>query len=601
MHGSVFGQFFGQGRVEKKCVPFFVLLIALGAPAFAAAETSVADLDRLLDAGATSLALRVIEQEGPPFTASPVRWQRWERRRLAILGILQDWPAIVEHVAAYPSPLPDDFQVTAGQFAARAHIALGDGRAAAAVLADLVWGSTQETAMIGERAERLARWRGLLIEAYLLSGRLADAETAALRYGLDYGRQPAGWRVAHAKALMRADHDVEARELLVGLETTQVVYMKLLLRARNASADPIELLSEMAPYLGEGRLLEAERAQLWASLANAAAGYRDHEVRVTAMEQAVGLHATVVAGDRFVDVDADKLWDAYRDYAAALANEAHLLVGRFDAWLALADTFSASGDTKARAMYAYLSDQERDRSVAETARGGLVSSLAGQPRGLRVLGALYLESSRNPDPSATPADLRGPLIAYSVEAARPDVARRFLAGLDGDALRTLAPAWRGAVAVALVGEGRIDEAVALFDRDLRAGAAVDPVTVGAAVDVALALQTAGAYEQSAALFARVLDAAPMTAGQRRGLLLLAAEAEGQLGDHDRSARLYIESAAVPGGGPVDAWSRHARLGAARALARAGLETDAAVVLRGTLEDSPGPDERVFVEHRLRRF
>jgi hypothetical protein len=155
--------------------------------------------------------------------------------------------------------------------------------------------------------------------------------------------------------------------------------------------------------------------------------------------------------------------------------------------------------------------------------------------------------------------------------------------------------------VALVGEGGIDEAVSLFDRDLRAGAAVDPVTVDAAVDVALALQTAGAYEQSAALFARVLAADLMTAGLRRELLLLAAEAEGQAGHHGRSARLYIESAAVPGGGPADAWSRSARLGAARALARAGLEADAVVVLRGTLEDSPGLDERVFVEHRLRRF
>jgi hypothetical protein len=595
------GSSFRAGRSENKCVPFVLLLIALGAPAFAAAETTVEDLDRLLDAGAVSLALRIIEQDGPAFSASPVRWQRWERRRLAILETLQHWPAIIEHVAAYPSPLPDDFLVSAGESAARANIALGNGRAAAAVLADLVWGTTGDTAMVEERVARLTRWRGLLIEAYLVAGRLADAETAALRYGLDYGRQPAGWRVAHAKALMRAGQDVEARELLVGLETTQVVYMKLLLRARNASADPVELLSEMAPYLGEGRLLEAERAQLWASLANAAAGYRDHEVRVTAMEQAVALHAPVVAGDRFVEVDADALWDAYRDYAAALANEAHLLVGRFDAWLALADGFSASGDAKARAVYAYLSDQNRDPAVAARARAGLVSSLAGQARGLRVLGALYLESSRYPDLARVPADLRGPLIAYCVEAARLDVARQLLAGLDGGARHALAPAWRGAAAVTLIGEGRIDEAVALFDGDPRADGAGVPATVNATVGVALALQTAGHYEQSAALFARILAAAPMTGALRRELLLLAAEAESQAGHHDRAARLYIGSAAVPGGGPVDAWSRNARLGAARALARAGLEADAVAVLRSTLADSPGADERVFVEHRLRRF
>jgi tetratricopeptide (TPR) repeat protein len=598
MHGNLLG----AGRVENKCVPFFALvLIVLGAPAFSAAETTVADLDRLVDAGAPSLALGVIEREGPAFTASPVRWQRWERRRLAILETLQDWPAIIEQVDGYPTPLPDDFQVRASESAARAHTALGDGHAAAAILAGLVWGSTRDTALARERAERLTRWRGLLIDAYLVSGRLADAETAALRFGLDHGRPPAGWRVAHAKALIRANRNAEARERLLGLETTQVTYMKLLLRARNASADPIELLSAMAPYLGEGRLLEAERAQLWASLADAAGGYRDHEVRVTAMEQAVALDAPVAAEDRFVPVDADGLWDAYRDYAAALANEAHLLVGRFDAWLALADTLSVGGDVKARALYAYLSTQDRDAAVAESARGGLVSSLAGQSRGLRVLGALYLESRRHSALSAIPADLRGPLIAYCVEAGEPDVAAQLLAGLDGGARDALAPPWRGAVAVTLVGEGRVDEAVAMIEQSLPAGAAADPVTLDAAADVALALQTAGAYEQSAALFARLLAAAPAVGVERRELLLLAAEAEGLAGHHERSARLYIASAALPAGTPADAWSRRARLGAAGALARAGLAADAVSVLRATLEDDPGTDERVFVERRLRRF
>ena len=176
----------------------------------------------------------------------------------------------------------------------------------------------------------------MLADSYLLAGRLSDARTTALRYRLDYGADPEGWRIAHAKALLRAGRDVEARELLIGLETTQATYMKLLLRARNVSVDPVELLSEMAPLLGEGKLAEAQRAQLWASLANAAVRYRDHEVRVTAMEQAVALRAPLAAGDRLVSVDADALWDAYAAYAAALANESNLLVGRFGDWLALA-------------------------------------------------------------------------------------------------------------------------------------------------------------------------------------------------------------------------------------------------------------------------
>ena len=73
------------------------------------------------------------------------------------------------------------------------------------------------------------------------------------------------------------------------------------------------------------------------------------------------------------------------------------------------------------------------------------------------------------------------------------------------------------------------------------------------------------------------------------------------GQHGRAARLYIESAALPAHGRADIWSRAASLRAARALARAGLEEDAAAMLRAILSESAPADERVFVEHGLRQF
>jgi hypothetical protein len=144
------------------------------------------------------------------------------------------------------------------------------------------------------------------------------------------------------------------------------------------------------------------------------------------MEQAVALRAPIAAGDRFISVNADALWDAYGAYAVALANDSHLLVGRFDAWLALAEQYSGSGDVRARAMYAYLSTQQRDLNIAGIARKGLVSTLAREPRGLAVLGGLYLESSRYPEISAIPPFLRAPLIAYAVGASRHDLAGKLL-------------------------------------------------------------------------------------------------------------------------------------------------------------------------------
>jgi len=595
-----------MGR-ENRSVPFFpvfavsLLLIAVGWPAAGAADqTTLADIDRLRHAGAVGLALRVIDGEQPKFSASPVAWQRWEQRRLAILESLRDWSAVIDRIAEYPSTLPDDFWIAAQESALRSHLASGDADAATAIIAGLIWSTAQDTARVDEWADRLSRWRSQLAGSYLLAGQLPDAQTSVLRYRLDYGVEPAGWRLTHAKALLREGHDTQARRLLIGLETTEVAYMKLLLRARSTGVDPVELLSEMAPFLGEGRLLEAERAQLWASLANAAARYRDHEVRVTAMEQAVALRAPVAAGDRFVDVDADALWDAYGAYAAALANESRLLVGRFDAWLALAEQHSDAGDPKARAMYAYLATQARDPRVADIARKGLVSTLTRERRGLAILGGLYLESSRYANISSIPTALRAPLIAYAIGESRRDVSRQLLAGLDAKARAALSLEWRAPVAVALIGDGRIDEAVALFGEGFDADGNPDRMAALAIVRVALALQAAGEYKHAATLLSRVLAIAPWPQ-ERRELLLLAAEAEGRAGHHDRAARLYIESAAVPDGGPADAWSYSASLEAARALARAGLAGDAVGVLESALANSSRSDQRVLVEHVLRRF
>jgi tetratricopeptide (TPR) repeat protein len=140
----------------------------------------------------------------------------------------------------------------------------------------------------------------------------------------------------------------------------------------------------------------------------------------------------------------------------------------------------------------------------------------------------------------------------------------------------------------------------LFGADFDAGGSQQPMAVDAAVRVALALQAAGEHEHAAALLSRLLAIAPRPR-QRRELLLLAAEAEGRAGRNDRAARLYIESAAVPDGGPADAWSYSASLEAARALVRAGLAEDAVGVLQRALVNSSGSDQRVLVEHVLRRF
>ena len=120
----------------------------------------------------------------------------------------------------------------------------------------------------------------------------------------------------------------------------------------------------------------------------------------------------------------------------------------------------------------------------------------------------------------------------------------------------------------------------------------------AAIAVARALQVAGEQQRAAALLSRALAAA-RDPWERRELALLTAEAEDRAGHPDRAARLYIESAAVPGGAATDVWSRMARREASGALARSGLADDAEAVTQTALGDGPGPEERVWLEHARR--
>ncbi|NIS04559.1 MAG: hypothetical protein GWN98_05965, partial [Gammaproteobacteria bacterium] len=93
-------------RALFRRLPLLLLLLAASASAVAASGLrSIEAIERLVEAGAAGLALRVIAEEQPQLSDSPVAWQRWERLRLAILEAREDWPAVIARVAEYPPGL----------------------------------------------------------------------------------------------------------------------------------------------------------------------------------------------------------------------------------------------------------------------------------------------------------------------------------------------------------------------------------------------------------------------------------------------------------------------------------------------------------------
>jgi hypothetical protein len=585
--------------VSFRCLPrtwLFAVVTAttLGAtfPAPAEQGGSLAEVDALVQAGAPSLALAVVERHQPFFLFDAVAWEQWERRRLRLYADGNQWSSLLARLSQHPGTTREPLRRFALELGAEAHLALGDGDGARDAYARLIWGRAGEAPAAA--GDDLARWRAGLAHGYLLAKHPEDAHAATLRYRLDYGEDAPGWRLAYAEALVRSGSDTEARELLAGLDHPRADFLRLLLLARDPGMDPDTLLLEAAASLDDGSLDADLRAQLWAALAQVAARYRDHEVRVTAMEQALALGPVGNRTEGFVTIDGDQLWDAYDDHAGVLANQAHLLVGRFDSWLALADQQAVSDPLKARALYAHLSREGRAPDIAERARRGLLVMLAGEPRGLNILGGLYLDSRRYGRPESIPAAARAPLLAVAEGESRRALAEG-LAGEftseDGDAVP--AP-WRAPVALALIAEGRAAQAAALVAGDLSPGGATRVPDGDSALGVGLALVGAGEAKAARALLARALATPGRT--EDPGLLYALALANRGIDDHREAARLFLHSAGAGGGSGGDAWAALMALEAARSLTEAGLERDAEGVLAGAL----GGEGSAVVEHLLAR-
>ncbi|HGX93476.1 MAG TPA: hypothetical protein ENK35_09200, partial [Candidatus Tenderia sp.] len=155
-----------------------VQLLSFWALSFTLAQAAVDqdELDRLLAAGATELALSLLQEDVP---ADAESWRVQQKQKLDIYRQQQNWRAMLDEVvraSAFELP-PADLQWLQTQ-AAIAYLGQGDGVAARDVLMSLLWAKEENNTLFRQ-------WRELVARSYLVDGRYEDANTAALRYEQD--------------------------------------------------------------------------------------------------------------------------------------------------------------------------------------------------------------------------------------------------------------------------------------------------------------------------------------------------------------------------------------------------------------------------------
>lgn len=372
-------------------VLLLLFLLPLPAPA-----DSLAVAHRLHQNGLPHLALARVVRDQPSSPADP-RWLEWESLRLTLLSRTGRPAQLIERVAALPADLPPEFMQKAHGHAAWAHLERGEGAAARAHLARLLWRfplSTEDQ-----------KWaRRLVIRSWLADHRPDEAYRAMLRYQQDFA--PLGREVAaeFVQGLLEEGRPTEALTWLAELEPGGAPATRLALEAGLTSPEAALEAAQAALTAQPGDLR-------WITvLARAAERAGRPLLRIEALERLVA-----AGGEDAVSA----LWQAWLAQGESTGNRAQLLQGDDAAWLAVAEGLGPA-TVEARAVWAYLARKGREGATRERARAWLLASLvlAGREEAaVRVLEAA-------PWAEAKPAVEEGLRLAEAASGLLPEGERR---------------------------------------------------------------------------------------------------------------------------------------------------------------------------------
>lgn len=566
----------------------WLLLAVLAVPAAGAAQggDQLARIQRLADAGATELALKLLD-EGQAQVADPAQWARWERARVEFLVQAERWRELLSRTDALPAQLPSEFVQWARTQEAQAALALNDGARAVRILRRLIWTD-------GRQADELAEWRRMLVRAYLSAGLAQDAAKAVLRYEQDYEPTDLAWRRLRARVLLANDRPQEARALLGEDAGGEARALYLLAALRSAAMTPAQAARQAEAAAQKKNLPRAVQAELWAVAAVALAAEGAHEQRLAALANAVaagGSSGLLVA-------DGARLWQAFREYGRVLGNQRQLLTGDDRDWLQAAEQVAAKHPLQACALYSVVT--ETGSSAAQrTAHAKLAALLEAQPHGIALLRAMYLQKNG----VAQVADLPAPVCHRLADVALADsdfaLASRLMGNLSEPPQGVDQWFWQLRRARVLILGGDYDGGADALQRLLAGGEPLSRERLDRLMQVLFDLQRVGAHKRALQLFSQ-LPLADQDVELRREVLYWRADSHKALGQYAQAAQLYLESAWLPGQ-TADQWSQTAQYQAADALRQAGMTHDARRIYNRLLAITADPGRRAVLRSRMQQL
>jgi hypothetical protein len=565
------------------------LVLSVSAVPCAHAAADLERVESLVQGGAPRLALSVIEREQPP--PSDPAWAVWERVRFATYHTLQDWAALSRRVEKLPADVAPEFRRYAMLQAADAYTRQNNARAARRVLRQLLWVEPLEPA-------QAAQARRLVIRSYLAEDNLDDALTALARYREELGAGSEAWKLLHAEIALRAGRDKEAFDALAGLQSFDARLLRLKAGLHADLYRPARVVKDARALAGELKTRAPQARQAWGLTAQAAGRVRDRRTRIEALENALAISEPALPQPLFT-VTADELWAAYDDLAEFEGNQARLLIGDDQAWLARARKYPCAERLTARAFYAFLARAAHDPAVREEGHDWLAYTLFvdGKPH---VAQALYTRSAHFSTLDAIPATVRYRLADKALAEYNVKLAAELVRDLDQPPQDEDAELWTLRRARMLIYADEIGPGVNLLKNQVGAREQMSADMADRYLQVLFDLQALNQHAQAAELLERLYALVDAPALQRE-ILYWQADSQTALGRHQEAAELYLRSATFGGSKGLDPWGETARFRAADELGKAGLVDDARSIYSTLLRQATDPRRRVQIERQMQQL
>lgn len=556
------------------------------------ADQQLNSLKNISAAGAPFLTLKMLEQAQPGLDQDLYGWILWEQERYRILTEWKQWNDLLIRIESLPDDIPQQFRQQAVTYQVRAYIALGQNQTARKLLREQLWqpeaGSSNE----------YKTWRELVIESYLSDGRINDARIAMLRQQQDFPEHDKEWVLLRARVLMQAQRYDEAINILSPRLSWQALTLKLLAEYRNGlhSAQTVwNLIRKRTDTIQD----DAEQLASYWSIAALVAEAMSPAQQVIALEERLGID--VETSDQQYDVNADQLWQAYKDYARLVGNRSELLVGDDDSWLKLALSSSKATPVKARSLLAFLMLESARQDIQQQAAAAFLQQLDVEKTAhQRLLNELFNHSEQFKSADSIPVEIRFQLVDLALKKADIEEATRLMSGLNSIPQNTRELDWLLRRARVLILGGQQEQGSQVLDELLDKYREPVKQDTDRILQVLFDLQTIDANEQAIRHFRQLLNLT-IDGNQRREIMFWMADSFKAMQQYERAALLYLQSAMLPGPESMDPWAQTARFNAAESLQKAGLVDDARRIYQGLLKVTREPARRSVLSHNIQQL